>query len=131
MADIPEEVRKLIERSVDSIDSLEILLLLQRQSERKWTGSEVASELRISSATADSRLARLCSLNLLDVRIDKDLFYWFHPRLPYLERGARALAAAYADEPLAVIKLVLDRPAEPIRKFAEAFRLTKKDDPHG
>ncbi|HEY7957991.1 MAG TPA: hypothetical protein VII38_21965 [Polyangia bacterium] len=131
MAEISEEVRKIIDRLVDSIETLQILLLLQAQPERQWSSTAVASELRIALAAADARLAKLCALNLLDVRIENDLFYWFHPRLPYLEHGVKALARAYAEEPLAVVKLILERPSEPIRKFAEAFQLTKKDKPDG
>jgi hypothetical protein len=128
---VPEEVRKFIARYVDSIESLEVLLHLQKQAEREWTAGEIASELRIGTAAADSSLAKLCSVNLLDVRIGTDLFYRYNPRLPHLEHAASALAAAYEKHRLAVIKLILERPAEPLRSFAEAFRFTKKDESDG
>lgn len=131
MTEVPEEVRWFINRYIDSVERLEVLLLLQQNPEREWTGSAVAAELRIPSSAADKHLAKLCSYNILNVRIGNDLFYWFNPRPPHVEQGAQALAAAFAERRLAVLKLILERPAESIRDFAEAFRLSRKDDSDG
>lgn len=131
MEDIPEDVRKFIDRYVDSLERLEVLVLLQREPQRQWTSSAVAAALNISTAAADQHLAKLCSDNLLDVRIGKDLFYWFNPRPPHLERAAAALGRAYETQRLALYRQILDRPAEPIRDFAEAFRLSRKGNSDG
>lgn len=131
MADLPPEARSFIERCIDSVDALEILLLLQREPTRQWTSSSVASETRTSVTKADRHLARLVALSLVDVKIGSDLFYWYSPRLPHLERGARAAATAWAAQREDVVQFVRHRKAEPLRDFAEAFRLTKKDDSDG
>jgi hypothetical protein len=131
VADIPEGARKFIARHIDSLEKLEVLLLLLRSPERKWTASAVASELQIGSAAADQHLGRLCAQNLLDVKLGEDLFYFYSPRLPHLDRGARELASAYAQQRLAVLKLVTNGAAGPARDFAEAFRINKKDDSDG
>jgi len=131
VADLPEEARKFIDRYIDSLEKLEVLLLLQRSPERQWTASAVASELQISFGTADRQLSKLCAQNLLDVKLGQDLFYSFSPHLPHLQEGARALARAYAQQRLAVLKRVAQRPPEAIRDFANAFHITKKDDSDG
>lgn len=127
MAELPEEVSRFIDRYIDSVEALEVLLLLQREPAQEWTGGGVASTLHIGSIAADNHLAKLCSYNLLDVRVGNDLYYWFNPRPPHVARAARALGDAYAEQRLSILKLVLQRPAGPVRDFARAFRLTKDD----
>lgn len=127
-AEISEEVRGILDRHIESLEHLEVLLLLMRHPERRWTGRSVGTELRIASESAGRHLAKLCAFNLLQVEIGRDLFYWFSPSLPHLTQAAQALAAAYAENRLGVIKHILGRPSKPVRDFADAFRLTKKDD---
>lgn len=98
-----EEIRDFLAGRIDSVQALYVLLLLQRDPTVAWTGSAVGSELRIGADVADQLLAKLCAVNLLEVRVGKDLLYRFAPRLAFLEQGARTLARAYAREPSAVI----------------------------
>ena len=46
--DIPDNVRRLIVRHIDSVQQIEILALLHGDSSRAWTPPEVCRTLRIS-----------------------------------------------------------------------------------
>ena len=128
MAAVSDEARQFIDRYIDSLETLEVLLLLQRSPERTWRAAEVASSLQLGDVVADRSLSKLCGKSLLDVRLGSDLFYSFAPRLPHLRQGAQELARAYASNRLAVLKLVSGRARAPVRDFAEAFRITHKDE---
>jgi hypothetical protein len=47
-SDIPENVRRLLVRHIDSVQQLEILALLYGDAARAWTPPEVCRTLRIS-----------------------------------------------------------------------------------
>lgn len=128
VSDLSQETSRFIDRYVDSVELLEILLLLQRERERSWTAAQVASELRIGPASADRDLARLVAGNLASVRVGQDLYYRFDPRPTHLAKAADDLAAEYGENRLAIINRVLERPAASLRDFAEAFRLSKRND---
>ena len=55
-------------------------------------------------------LDRLCSQNLLDIRVTDDVRYRYRPGTGDLAAAADALLAAYRRDPLAVARLVTDRP---------------------
>jgi hypothetical protein len=71
-ADLPESVRTFITANVDSVDQLEVLLLLHAFQERRWGIDEVAAELRIPGEAA-GRLLRLLCWRTLIVQEDKDI----------------------------------------------------------
>jgi hypothetical protein len=50
---------------IDSIEKLEVLLLLRNRTDREWTASAVALELRITEASAAARLVDLATSGLL------------------------------------------------------------------
>lgn len=132
MADVSEEARAFIDRYIDSLEKLEVLMLLARSPERAFSAGEVASTLQIGLAAADRNLGQLTGRSLLEAKLGKDLFYTYAPRLPHLEKGARALEREYRQNRLAVLKLVAGHRPGSLRDFAEAFRITrKKDDSDG
>lgn len=103
---IPQEVREFITRRIDSVESLYVLMLLQRHPRLEWTGEAVGSELHIGPDIADQQLAKLCASNLLEVRVGKDLLYRYSPRPAFLDNLAQALTRAYGHAPSEVIEQI-------------------------
>lgn len=128
VGELSQETSRFIDRYVDSVERLEVLLLLQRERERSWTAAQVAAELRIGPASADRELARLVAGNLASVRVGQDLYYRFDPRPAHVAKAADDLAIEYGENRLSVIRRVLERPATSLRDFADAFRLSKRED---
>lgn len=56
---LPVIVRRFIQDHFDTISSVEVLLLLQRQRARPWSSQAVARELRLDQEQADGILSRL------------------------------------------------------------------------
>ncbi|MBI3264392.1 MAG: hypothetical protein HYZ58_14765 [Acidobacteria bacterium] len=89
---ISEQVRVFLERCVNGLEDLEILLFLQQHDDRAWTAATVAAELGLAERRSAEVLERLGSRNLLDVHIAHDVLYRYNPGTADLRRDAQALA---------------------------------------
>ncbi len=130
-AGLPEAVCRLIAEHIDSVEQLEVLLLLWRHPSRGWAPEAVARELRIEPASADKRLEDLERGGFLQCRDRACREYQYAPEPPERDGLVRGLAEGYAERRVTVINLIFSKPVDRIRTFADAFRLRKDDDPHG
>jgi hypothetical protein len=125
---LPPAVRRFIEARIDSIEQLEIVLLLYRYPERSWTARDIADTLRLSPRAAARDLEMLARRNLLDVRLGDTVRYRYAPAVPELAAAARAVAECYRDKRTEIVALVAARGRRSLRDFADAFRITKDRD---
>ena len=116
---------------IDSIEKLEVLLLLRNRTEREWTASEVALELRITEASAAARLADLASSGLLVSSGEAPVAYRYSPAHSEDVRSISELAATYSERRVSVITFIFTKPQERVRGFADAFLLRKRGDGNG
>jgi hypothetical protein len=65
-ADIPQHVRDLIRRHIDSIQQVEILRLLGSQPERAWAAAEVCRALHIGERLCAGWLAEFATVGLVN-----------------------------------------------------------------
>jgi hypothetical protein len=119
----PQVVRLVVDR-IRSIEALEALLLLSRSPEKWWSAAAVDEELGIGAGPVEGALDHLCSHNLLDVKIGRELLFRFAPREAD-QPLVRELADAYRARRLAVLQL-FSRPVDSVREFADAFRIGAK-----
>ncbi|HEX5752662.1 MAG TPA: hypothetical protein VFZ09_41040 [Archangium sp.] len=130
--DLPEAVRRLIAEHIDSVEQLEILLLLHQHPERSWTAESVARELRISPLSAGDRLKDMARAAILARVQGSEAEYRYAPESPQMGEAVSGLAAAYSERRVTVINLIFSKPVDKIRTFADAFRLRKDaDDDNG
>ena len=118
---LPDDVRRLIESHIDSVEQLEILLLLARTPGRGWSAGEVASELRITGSSAETRLADLRRRALV-AEVSSGAFA-FDGRSSGTEATVRRLADAYKERRVAVITYIFSKPRDSIQAFADAFKV--------
>jgi DNA-binding MarR family transcriptional regulator len=127
-SDLPEEVRRLIADHIDSVEQLEILLLLYQHPERTWDAEAVARELRIASISAGERLEDMAQSGLLARKDGKPVEYRYAPESESLDAAVRGLSTAYSERRVTVINLIFSKPVDKIRTFADAFRIRRDDD---
>jgi hypothetical protein len=125
---IPDEVRALIEQHISSVAQLEVLLLFFRTSPRTWDAAEVARELRIDAGSAGGLVTDLSARGFLGPDQAAPGRHRYAPSSPSLSSAVPALETCYRERRVAVITQIFAKPPEPLRQFAEAFRLKKKDD---
>jgi predicted ArsR family transcriptional regulator len=128
--DLPDDVRALIIDRIDSVVQLEVLLLLYGDASRTWTAADLARELRIDARAAEQQLDLLCSRALLSCTAASPRTYQYVRRSPADDAAIEGLQRAYADRRVTVIGLIYSKPTDPLRSFADAFRI-RKDSNHG
>jgi hypothetical protein len=119
---IPARVRDFLVAHVDSIELLEVLLLLASRPTVAFTTVEVSDELRTAPSSAANRLAHLRDHRLIDVlpgdrhRLRAD---------PELSETLRQVANASRDWRVSVVTLIYSRPSDVVRVFTDAFVIKK------
>jgi hypothetical protein len=125
---IPADVRAFVREHIDSLEQLEVLLLVHRSAPRRWSAAAVSRELRIDVASAARRLADLHGRRLLERAGDGDeAEYWHAPDSAH-DSVLRDLAATYAERRVTLIEFIFAAPVREVRVFADAFRIRKKED---
>jgi hypothetical protein len=129
---IPESVQALLRERIQSIEELEILLLLFSQPTRFWSEADIARELRTSSQLVGAGVRALIEGGLAR-KTDKNLFA-FGPADAETDRVVRELTQVYNERRVDVLVFISESAISRVRHsalrtFAGAFRLTgrKKD----
>jgi DNA-binding Lrp family transcriptional regulator len=128
---ISDQVKKLLTEHIDSVEQLEILLLLHESRHRTWTVDEVNERVCSSPASVRSRLDGLEQRGFIQRR-NTDYRYATSSEL---DGVVAELARTYAERRFTVIELIFARPSDKLRAFADAFKVgsansikKKKDD---
>lgn len=130
-ADLAPRVQRFLTTHIDSIEKLEVLLLLRARTDRVWTAPAVALELRITEASAARRLAELTAAGLLVLDGSPGDGYRFSPAQSDDVKSAAELATSYAGRRVSVISFIFSRPMDRVRGFADAFVLKPDKDGKG
>jgi hypothetical protein len=126
--DIGDDLKRFVVENINSVEQLEVLLLLYRAPDRWWTAEQVTAEIRTSLASARKRLDDLCSRNLLDVKLVQDVLFQYRPPNSEVARLVEKLAELYRQRMFGFIDLIYDRRRDAVRDLAEAFRIKKGED---
>jgi hypothetical protein len=129
--ELPSDVAQFIVEYVDSVEQLEVLLLVRATAPKDWDGPAVARELRIDSRSAGNRLAGMAARGLLVTTDEAAGRYRFDPKSPELKRVVGRLADTYDERRVSVITLIFSKPNDTIRSFADAFRIRKDEKDRG
>ena len=126
---LPPQVQRFITAHIDSIEKLEVLLLLRSRPEQAWTAEAVSRELRITEGSASRRLADLAARGLLVLEGATPPGSRYEPKHSEDDVAIAELAQSYAERRVSVISFIFSRPLETVRGFADAFRFKRdKDD---
>jgi hypothetical protein len=125
---LPEDVKKFITEHINSLEQLEVLLLLHNRQDKEWTAQDVSQELRLSPTSVATRLADLQTRGLLTVTESSNPLYRYHPQKPDFEPTVNSLAELYPDYRFTVINLIFSKPLDKIQTFADAFKFREDKD---
>jgi hypothetical protein len=116
---LPPDVQNFLRQHVDSVEQLEILLLLARTSSRGWTVEEIVTELRVNAGSVQKRLTDMERRGL--VAKDGNL-YRFLDQSPYAP-VVRQVGDTYRERRVAVIGFIFSKPSNSIQALADAFKV--------
>ena len=135
---LPEEVRALLRERVESYEELEILLALERLRGTGRTADELSTAVHVQVPLIERALRSLEAHGLIERRIEPvagdarkpEPRYRYAPAGPELDRAVQALAKAYTEQPIPIIKLMSENAIQRMRTgaaraFADAFILRK------
>lgn len=122
---IPEIVRRFIAERIESAELLETLLLVHSDAGREWSPEEVAGSIYTVPASATRRLEQLVDMGLASSNGAPEPRYRYAPSTEQLRTEVDALADAYRKQRVAVINLIYSTPPDPLRSFADAFKLRR------
>ena len=118
---LSESLQRFVLERLPSIEQIEIVLLLRRDRTRAWSAPEVASELGTPPESTAMRLFLLASNGI--VAFDGGRYRY--GAASEVEPLVDELASAYDGRRAALVSLVGGQPADPLRSFADAFKLKK------
>lgn len=118
---LSEPLQRFVRERLPSLEQIEIVLLLRGDRERAWSAPEVSQNLGTPPESTAMRLFLLASNGVVTFeggryRASSD---------PADEPLFQELVEAYAQNRVALTALVGGQPADPLRSFADAFKLKK------
>jgi hypothetical protein len=120
---------RFVFEAIDSVEQLEVLLLLRKHPERSWGGGDVSRALYTHPLAAARRLTALHAQGLLTSEtVGPDVRFRYAPSSPERAEVVDRLAALYKERRVAVTTLIYSKPPDQVQAFADAFRLRKKED---
>ena len=111
---LPERVREFLLAHVDSIELLEVLLLLAARPDSALSAEEVSDELRTAPSSAARRLGSLEARQLVQ-SADGERFQ-VRPGAELAET-LRQVRQAYRDWRVTVVAIIYSRPSGLVRRF--------------
>jgi hypothetical protein len=122
---VPINVRRFVEREIEGVEQLEILLFLHRHPSRSWDAASVAEALNLPARLVANHLETLGRRGLFDVRLASTVLYRFNAATPELAREVDRLADAYRESRGQLLALFMGRHRS-LKDFSDAFRFTKE-----
>jgi len=121
LADIPQVVYEFIEKAVESIDALEILLCLRNAPEIEWATPALSKALQLDHAIVAARLNELASIGLLRQRsLGNECLYQYGPATQEMISTIDELARVYSTFRVSIVRLIFSKPLKDIQTFPDA-----------
>lgn len=122
-AEITEAIRHFILGAFANMDELRIFLLLSADRERVMAIGALSASLNLSNDKVKAGVAHLLENGLVEALAEPMPGFRFAPASPGLAALAEAVVSLDREMPVTLLKLVASRPAEPVKAFADAFKL--------
>jgi len=105
--------------------TLEVLLLLRRDTGREWSAEDLIRESRSSTVIVQEALTNLRQSGL--TADEPGGHFRYQPASPAFDQWVGEIASAYAAQPAAIVKILRSVSSDKIQNFADAFRFRRDD----
>jgi hypothetical protein len=127
VAEISESVRELIRRRATSMDHIEVLMRLYEAGGEPLTATDVERGARLGPETVARCLSELITSNLVVHDAPSNAYRYAAPSAD--RATVDELSALYHQRPVTLVKLVYAQPPNPVKSFADAFRIRDDEGP--
>jgi hypothetical protein len=116
-----EIVKQFIFEHIDSVEQLDVLLLLHSTPSQEWTVDDVTKSLKTNPSSVANRLARLKDQDFLEqTNAGNPATYRYKPKSPEIASVIDMVAQAYTVRRHTIYELIFS-PMKKARSFADAF----------
>jgi hypothetical protein len=122
-----EDLEEFVRGEIQSLEQLEILLLLSGNPHKWWTAKSVYDVVKSSTGSVEDRLKDFASRGILKSETGNELRYQFSPAEEKFWRILSELREAYKERPVKVVQAIYSQPPDPAKEFARAFRIRKEE----
>jgi hypothetical protein len=127
MNKISDELKKFIYLGFDSVEQLDVLLLIHGHPDREWTFSDISRELRSTDASIEKRSRTLEQKSIIAEAGLKENTIRYIPYSPSVDRLVTELAQIYKTQQYKVMDLIFNKEKAAIESFADSFRIKKEE----
>jgi hypothetical protein len=124
--EITEHIMDFLSEYIDSVEQLQVLLLLHSSPKRIWTLPEISAELRSSINSIEKRLEDLYSRRVLTKIPELKEAHTFHPASEDIRAVVEEIAEQNRIRSYRLIEAIYSRPSKALRAFADAFKFGGK-----
>jgi hypothetical protein len=122
-ADFPEELCQFIKETIPTIEAVELLVVLSRDPAKQWKPEEIVHEIRPTVMSESEVRKCLVLFRTRGLVIEnQDARFQYEPASGALETTVSALAKAYNERPVTLIRTIYSRK---IQSLADAFKIKK------
>jgi len=122
--ELSEEIRQFIFQHIDSVEQLDMLVLMRLHPERWWTARLMSEELRTSVTSASNRLHILKSIGL--VIENESSAFQYRPKDAQLRQLVDELDDQYKLRKHTILQLIFST-KKSAKSFANAFVISSSD----
>jgi hypothetical protein len=119
------ELEKFIAEDIQSLEQVEILLLLSGSPDRWWSGRAVYEVVKSNPGSVDARLEELAERGIVQRQKQVETEYRFSPPDEKIWKVVNELRDAYKERPVKVVQAIYSKPPDAVQEFARAFRVRK------
>jgi hypothetical protein len=127
LTSVPNDVRQFIINNINSVEQLEILLLLN-SSKRAWSAAELANSICTTVESCEKRLESLKRAGVLVQVGTNPATFQYQAQSSELDATVIRLAREYQDRRISIINFIYSQPIQNIRTISDAFRIRPDKD---
>ncbi len=122
--ELSQEISDFLTRYIDSVEQLEIILLLNSTHPKAWTSAEISAHLHSTTQSIDQRLSDLEKDHLISTSNGQ---FAYNTSDPLRNKLMLKLADEYKNRRIRIIEFIFSKPNKKIRSFLNAFKLRKDE----
>lgn len=124
--DLPENLLRLIAAAIPSFPAAELLLFLAREP-RPWSAEEVVPAIHPAIITAAAAAEAFALFKVANLVVEEPAgSFRYAPATPALAAAVDALAQAYNERPVTLIRTISRLSDHKIQMFADSFKLKRR-----
>ncbi|MES2572111.1 MAG: hypothetical protein V4710_18900 [Verrucomicrobiota bacterium] len=123
--EVTSELKQFIRTFIQSVEQLEILLLLHSQRAREWNAREVFQIIQSNEQSIARRLGQFVEWGFLAASHAQPATYRYAAQSEEMNRRVEEVARLYRIRPVLLVEIIFKPDLDPAQSFADAFRFKK------